>query len=1175
MTHPTALRAALTLGFAATLCTTVAADECLADSDAVVPCTHTHRYTQDGCECMCGWWNTWSGSGAPSQSGPGSSMSEPCTGGCCNPDSDIADWCYVSNTPYNTAKGGCSAGSYGYCIPAGNTPSDGGVPARASIAGIPDEQNNVCTDVEQLCVDPSSGSGDWQCHCVSPKTGPVGMQAATTCSDPTPVPPTAAPPTPAPPTTPIARDLSSPEYTDTPLFEAGPGLEHGPVFKESPTYKTSPAYTDTPVFETAPGRDQSPTFKDSPTYKAPEYDASPRGKNGKWGSWLTPEQKSSPEFTDTPLFGGAEGSPNFQDSPTADTPDYQASPRGKYGKWGSWLSPDQKSSPDYTDTPVFGTGTDGNGNSRVDSPYFQDSPTADTPGYLDSPRGKYGKWGSWLTPEQRSSPEFTDTPVFGTGTDGSGNARADSPYFKDSPTYKSSPDYTDTPLFETGVDKDGKSRDESPAFKDSPTHKDSPQYKWSKHGSWDSPEFRTSPEYTDTPAFENGVDKNGNARSGSPFFKDSPTYKASPQYLSSPGYTDTPLFEAGTDNNGKSLGDGPAFKDSPTYKEAPMFKSSPGYTDTPLYEAGVDGNGRALGEGPVFKDSPTFKNTPGYKSSPGYSDTPLYEAGADKNGNALADGPAYKASPTYKDTPLFKSSPGYTDTPLFESGSGQYRGPVFQDSPTFKDTPRFKSSPAYTDTPQFEAASGRYDGPTFKASPTYKDAPEYKEGPEYSDTPRYAAGKGKYGQWHSASPGYKQSPTYKDSPDYTDTPVFETGYQRSESPLYKASPTYRDSPAYTDTPRFEVEGDRHASPHFKNSPTYKESPHYRNGPEYTDTPMFESKHRGLETGPVFKASPTYDKSPAYTDTPLFEAREGADTGPVYKESPTYRASPQFSDTPLYQLRVDKESPIAKHLAAQQAGDDDDDFPWWLLLLLLLLCCCCLLLLLCCLWRRRKKKEDDELHVYPKQFVQSYPTFADVARDDDGGDIELTESVNDLNLSRASLRSTSSALPQSRREKKSIHVLEQSQGRSQTPPAMRVYDSQRITGPQPPQSLRMTSYGATRSKRSNLNVSQRSILGGVLSKESPHNSPTATPTDGPLDMSWSATGPGAGRYNIGQVGRSPSVTTTSTRQVGPTTSGALTTTPWTRSHSTGGGYSSPPRARRQESMGASIGSLHNV
>ena len=170
-------------------------DECL-EISAAVTCNHKPRYTASGCQCACDWIATFkdqNGMVIVLPDGPGSTT--PCAGGCCNPNSEAGgDWCYPAANDFNTQRG-CSTARE-TCLAAGAVPATGGVPPRAAIPGIPDSQNNICTDGGQICVDPDTmADNDWQCQCVAPKTGTAEQQALATCVDvalaPTAVPPSA------------------------------------------------------------------------------------------------------------------------------------------------------------------------------------------------------------------------------------------------------------------------------------------------------------------------------------------------------------------------------------------------------------------------------------------------------------------------------------------------------------------------------------------------------------------------------------------------------------------------------------------------------------------------------------------------------------------------------------------------------------------------------------------------------------------------------------------------------------------------------------------------------------------------------------------------------------------------------------------------------------------------
>ena len=162
-------------------------DECAGPSTAVKECVHKPRYTETGCLCKCGWkaqFTCTGGAGCKSNAtGPG--VDAPCAAGCCNPNhSADGDWCYVDGSDdYNKKKGDtCKTGVHGTCSGAGQVPADGGKKLRAPIPGVPADQNNVCTDAGQKCVDPDVAvDGNWQCECVLPKSGPRGNQTAAAC----------------------------------------------------------------------------------------------------------------------------------------------------------------------------------------------------------------------------------------------------------------------------------------------------------------------------------------------------------------------------------------------------------------------------------------------------------------------------------------------------------------------------------------------------------------------------------------------------------------------------------------------------------------------------------------------------------------------------------------------------------------------------------------------------------------------------------------------------------------------------------------------------------------------------------------------------------------------------------------------------------------------------------
>ena len=164
-------------------------DECVeGPSTAIKECEHVPRYTDGGCLCKCNWESQFTCSGAACKGldpkGPGT-VGHPCKAGCCNPDGEPSDWCYVDkNEKYNQDKPACMKLRYGFCTAAGLKPQDGGKKLRAPLPGVPAGQNNVCTDAGQKCIDPDmTKDGDWVCECVLPLTGPLGPQKPTTCDE--------------------------------------------------------------------------------------------------------------------------------------------------------------------------------------------------------------------------------------------------------------------------------------------------------------------------------------------------------------------------------------------------------------------------------------------------------------------------------------------------------------------------------------------------------------------------------------------------------------------------------------------------------------------------------------------------------------------------------------------------------------------------------------------------------------------------------------------------------------------------------------------------------------------------------------------------------------------------------------------------------------------------------
>ena len=192
-------------------------DECV-DISSAVTCAQRPRYTVDGCQCACDWHASFKDPNTGQMiayTGPGATS--PCTTGCCNPNSDPdGDWCYPEDNAFNRARSCSMVGAT--CLAAGAVPATGTVAPRAPIAGIPDNQNNLCTNSGQLCVDPDiTTADDWQCHCV-PAGGTVGQQALATCGSVTGAPDTDAPKTYVPTASPTAVPTAAP--TLTPQTEA-------------------------------------------------------------------------------------------------------------------------------------------------------------------------------------------------------------------------------------------------------------------------------------------------------------------------------------------------------------------------------------------------------------------------------------------------------------------------------------------------------------------------------------------------------------------------------------------------------------------------------------------------------------------------------------------------------------------------------------------------------------------------------------------------------------------------------------------------------------------------------------------------------------------------------------------------------------------------------------------
>ena len=133
-------------------------DECLAITmTGARKCDNFKRYTNDGCECACGWKVSGINGG-----GPG--LDENCNTGCCNPDkAKEGDWCIVADSAFNKKSGVCSA-----LISKQKTCANERAPAPA---GAPVSKFvDVCAAAGQRCYDPNhnpSVQGDWECHCTT------------------------------------------------------------------------------------------------------------------------------------------------------------------------------------------------------------------------------------------------------------------------------------------------------------------------------------------------------------------------------------------------------------------------------------------------------------------------------------------------------------------------------------------------------------------------------------------------------------------------------------------------------------------------------------------------------------------------------------------------------------------------------------------------------------------------------------------------------------------------------------------------------------------------------------------------------------------------------------------------------------------------------------------------
>ena len=133
-------------------------DECLdVTMTGARKCDNFKRYTNDGCECACGWMVT-------GIDGSGAGLSEPCNTGCCNPDrAKEGDWCLVADSAFNKQSAVCTA-----LISKQKTCANERAPAPA---GAPvSEFVDVCAAAGQRCSDPNHSpfaQGDWECHCTT------------------------------------------------------------------------------------------------------------------------------------------------------------------------------------------------------------------------------------------------------------------------------------------------------------------------------------------------------------------------------------------------------------------------------------------------------------------------------------------------------------------------------------------------------------------------------------------------------------------------------------------------------------------------------------------------------------------------------------------------------------------------------------------------------------------------------------------------------------------------------------------------------------------------------------------------------------------------------------------------------------------------------------------------
>ena len=121
----------------------------------------TARVTMNGCACQSSW----------------SYMELECSSGCCNPDNDVSDWCYVVDDQ-------CEDSSWGYCAGSGDTATSTAGP----VSFVPQSLVTRQTREGCLCQVYWEQPGSKPCaeSCCNPDNDPQGawcLVANSTCQD--------------------------------------------------------------------------------------------------------------------------------------------------------------------------------------------------------------------------------------------------------------------------------------------------------------------------------------------------------------------------------------------------------------------------------------------------------------------------------------------------------------------------------------------------------------------------------------------------------------------------------------------------------------------------------------------------------------------------------------------------------------------------------------------------------------------------------------------------------------------------------------------------------------------------------------------------------------------------------------------------------------------------------